>query len=105
MVLILVSALILFAGGAHGQQSSPSYSPPTHTPQTYTPQTFSPPGYSPQGYTPQTKSGETQNRPTLRRLFHCVADEEESKYCAFYSARDLKSGNPCTCDGKQGSIY
>jgi hypothetical protein len=92
---------------AYGQQSPQGYSRPTHTPQTYTPQTYSPQGYSPKGYTPQINSAETQPaRPAPRtRLFHCVTDEDTNKHCAFYSARDLRSGNPCTCDGSQGSIY
>ena len=111
LVLLLVLTATLQASpvlhDAYAQQSTPSYSPPTHSPQTYTPQTFSPPGYSPQGFTPQTKSGgEAQNRPQpLRRLFQCVPDEDQEKYCAFYSSRHLQSGDACTCNGKQGSIY
>ena len=99
VLLLLLLAMSCFARDAGAQQG-------THTPQTYTPQTFSPPGYTPQGSTPQTNSGEAQTRPaSRRRLFHCVSDEDAGKYCAFYSYRDLKSGNPCTCDGSQGSIY
>lgn len=111
MILRLFLALLALQvpqipGNAYAQQSSPNYSPQSHTPQTYTPQTYSPPGYSPPGYAPQTGT-EAQSRPTVRtrRLFHCVSDEDASKYCSFYSYRELRSGNPCTCDGKQGSIY
>jgi hypothetical protein len=110
LVLFLLLAVALQAAPvlreAHAQQSTPNYPPPAHSPQTYTPQTFSPPGYSPQGFTPHTRSGEAQNRPQLRRrLFQCVPDEDQEKYCAFYSSRDLRSGDVCTCNGKPGSIY
>jgi hypothetical protein len=101
MVPLLLLALSLFSPCAHGQ----TYSPPSHSPQTYTPQTYSPQGYSPPGYTPQTNTGEAQNRPPLRtRRFKCLADDTDDS-CTFYSARDLRSGNPCTCNGNQGSIY
>jgi hypothetical protein len=106
LVLLLLLAVSPFAPEAYAQQATPSYPPPTHSPHTYTPQTFSPPGYSPQGFTPQTKSGDAQARPTpRRRLFQCVPDEDQEKYCAFYSSRALQSGSECTCNGKQGSIY
>jgi hypothetical protein len=33
-----------------------------------------------------------------------MADDTDDS-CSFYSARDLRTGNPCTCNGNQGSIY
>jgi len=86
---------------AYGQQS-----PQTHSPQTYTPQTYSPQGYSPQGFAPQTGSSEAQNpAPPRLRLFRCVGDDDERNSCPFYSSRDLRSGNACTCNGSSGTIY
>ena len=100
-VLLVLLSISLFVVNAFGQQS-----PQTHSPQTYTPQTYSPQGYPPQGFAPQTGSSEAQtSAPPRLRLFKCVADDDERNSCRFYSGRDLKSGNPCTCNGSAGTIY
>ena len=108
IVLFVVLALtLLFSAAAVAQQQpAQSYSRPSFPPQSYAPQSYAAPSYAPQGFVPQADPASSQNRqPPRLRLFRCLVDDDSGHFCAFTTARNLSRGDPCSCDGLQGSLY